>query len=244
MVLAWIKCGTTDAVRELWDPYREKFRYWLPQRWQVPGGPIYEGHFLKTPDPAGLYEVGILDISSTTPKRPGIESYLDACRSLSNEAQRAHWKASGVPTDGSPRREIEPFEWPDFEICDAKDGSGLRRAVLRDRQRGALDIGYNSVLVPVPGFLKSFPATAEPKSKRGRPPSIQYDVLKSEFLRLMDHHGDLSSDDPDWKSNDNVIEALQRFYSEKRKAEVSRTALQPKVNEWLEDWRRSEAATK
>jgi hypothetical protein len=153
MMLACVEYGTTDAVREMWDPYREKFRYWFFQRWQVPGSPSFDGHFIKTKDHASLYEIATLDMS--TPRIPGIESYLDAFRSLSNAAQSADWRASGVPTDSIRRREILPFEWADFDVCETKDAGGIKRAVLRMRR--ALDNGYNEVLFPVKARF-SFPA--------------------------------------------------------------------------------------
>jgi hypothetical protein len=244
MALAWIMWRTPDAVREMWDLYREKFRFWFFQRWQVTGDPIYAGHFLTKKDPSGLLQVATLDLSSATPKIPDIETYVDAFRFLSNVAQGADWRASGVPTDGGPRREISPLEWVDFDLVEVKDKAGIRRAALRDRQRGALDIGYDNVLFPVLGFRKSVSAAGPSKErKRGRPPVIQWDVLKTEFLRLMTYHGDVSNDDPEWNSNERVIAALMEFYSEKGK-EVSRSALQPKVDEWLEEWRRSSVARK
>ena len=76
-----------------------------------------------------------------------------------------------------------------------------------------------------------------PMRKRGRSPTIQYEVLKTEFFRLMDYHGDISAYDPEWNSKERVIDALQRFYSESQNAEVSRPSLQPRVNKWLTEWR-------
>ena len=239
MVLAWIMWRTTDPVREMWDSYREQHRFWFFQPWHVPGGQVYEGHFLKEKEPAALLDIVLLEGQCSHPNVSGMGDHLDAFRSLRNKAQIAKWKASGVVK--SERREIEPFEWADFQICDTQSRAGSRRAVLRNGQSSA-QIEYNNVLVPLYGLKKSFPASGAPK--RGRPQVIQYDVLKREFLRLMDKHGDVSRDDPEWNSKDKVIAALERFYSEKRKAEVSRSALQPKVAEWLDEWRRASVARK
>ena len=222
MALAWIMWRSRDPVREMWDLYREKFRFWVPQRWQVSDGPIYDGHFLETKAPAGIWDVAVLEGQHTHLKVEGIGHYLEAFRLLCNEGQRATWKASGVPTDGRARQQIEPFEWADFQVCEAKNAMGSRRAVLRDARRGVLEHGYNDVFIPAGDVRKSFPASGAGRRKGGRPAEIQYNVLHAEFLRLMDHHGNVSPHDPEWNSNEKVIEALQRFYSEKRKAEVSR----------------------
>jgi hypothetical protein len=56
-------------------------------------------------------------------------------------------------------------------------------------------------------------------------------------MQLMGHHGNISTDDPDWNSKEKVIEALQQHYFAKTNTEVSRRTLQLKLDEWLQEWR-------
>src|ERR1700754_2366655 len=49
MAAAWIAGRSPDTVRKWWDKYRTLCWIWRSQRWQVPGGPVYDGHILENP---------------------------------------------------------------------------------------------------------------------------------------------------------------------------------------------------
>jgi hypothetical protein len=167
------------------------------------------------------------------PSIAGAKNYPKAFQLLSIEAQRAAWRATGIPTDGDRRREISPFEWHDFRIFE-----GLHCDGVRTRR----STGYDDCRFPVAGLVnESFRASGvndSPPARRGRKPMVPWGSVKKEFLKLMNHHGDISCDDPEWNSKEKAIAALQH------KHDVSRSALQPKVDAWLKEWRRSRTATK
>ena len=63
MAVAWIAYRSTDAVRNWWQTYRREFWVWRACKWQVPGGPVYEGHMLERRAPATLALMSIADLS-------------------------------------------------------------------------------------------------------------------------------------------------------------------------------------
>jgi hypothetical protein len=172
MALAWIMWRSAGAVREMWDLYRNEFRFWEPRDWQegtgvvlhrnslhcrgardffavTPPGPVRKGQVLKTKDAPRLS-----DLSSPVASDPQIElavrDHRQAFRLLRTEAERGTWLATGVPTTGGTRREISSFEWADVELREA-GGDELVRV------RGA-DASYGHCRFPVAGLLQSYPA--------------------------------------------------------------------------------------
>ena len=57
MAVAWIAYRTQDAVRNWWDDYRKKCWDWHFRAWRVPGGPIFQGHFLEERPNATLVQL-------------------------------------------------------------------------------------------------------------------------------------------------------------------------------------------
>jgi hypothetical protein len=76
-----------------------------------------------------------------------------------------------------------------------------------------------------------------PARRGGRPPAVDWNVMRSEALRLMDHHGNFSADDPEWSAVERLYDALQHFCNSKFGREVGRTTLQEHVTPWLSEWR-------
>jgi hypothetical protein len=82
------------------------------------------------------------------------------------------------------------------------------------------------------------------KGKSGRKPDFppqRLEILRKEAFRLLDHHGGLNNNDPEFNSKEKLIEALQKFATTKPKQfpkEPGRTTLQPHVDEWIELWQR------
>jgi hypothetical protein len=69
MAAAWIAFRTPEAAREWWDSYRSKRWIWRPKNWRVPGGRVYEGHFLEQPPRATLALLGMLQFYDPRPYR-------------------------------------------------------------------------------------------------------------------------------------------------------------------------------
>jgi hypothetical protein len=102
---------------------------------------------------------------------------------------------------------------------------------------------WRNVKVHLPSLKQALrgSSSANPM-KAGRKPSYCYQTLGKETFRLLEHHGDLSPDDPEWNSKEDLIAALQDFYKKKHRREPPRTTLQPYVNRWLSEWRARNAA--
>jgi hypothetical protein len=69
MAAAWIAFRTPEAVREWWNSYRAERWIWRFEKWQVPGGPVYEGHFLERPPQATLALFGMPQFYEPRPDR-------------------------------------------------------------------------------------------------------------------------------------------------------------------------------
>lgn len=77
---------------------------------------------------------------------------------------------------------------------------------------------------------------AKPLRKRGAKERIQWGAIKIEMMRLMDHHGDFSSDDPEWDAQARLEEALKQYCQRQFGDEPSDGALRQKLPEWLDEW--------
>jgi hypothetical protein len=99
---------------------------------------------------------------------------------------------------------------------------------------------YEDEITPLlarPHVEKVVAAPPMRKGIGGRPPAADWAVVKVEFLRLMEHHGDFSVDDPEWNAVERAYDALHAFCAAKFGREVARTTLQDHVTPWLTDWR-------
>jgi hypothetical protein len=94
MALAWIMWRTPAAVREMWNVYREGFRFWVPRSWQVPGGPIHKGYFIETKDSAALMDLTLL-AAEIPVDQVGIENEQHATIEHRGRARGTHsyWSA-------------------------------------------------------------------------------------------------------------------------------------------------------
>jgi hypothetical protein len=75
------------------------------------------------------------------------------------------------------------------------------------------------------------------QSKRGRREKFNWDLIGTEFIRLMDHHDDFIAADPEWNAQARAEEALMAFCREKLGDEPSITQLRGHIRDWLPKWR-------
>ena len=155
MALAWIIWRSPDPVREMWDLFRDKFRFWLPQDWQVPGQPKMHGHILEGKEPAGLWDV-MFELQQQPAVSPGVASWSDACRLLRIEAQRGALIVRGLPTAGGPPKIIPSVEWDDLEVTEIR-----KRSVLRFKSYDFPNVGYNNILLGQADLKKIFTTNFE-----------------------------------------------------------------------------------
>jgi hypothetical protein len=94
---------TADAVRDMWDHYRERFQFWEPYRWEDSDGTVYDGHRLMRKLPAGLEDPGLMYVRDVS-RKAVTRGHVEAFRLLSGLASGGHWSASGRPTYGEPQR--------------------------------------------------------------------------------------------------------------------------------------------
>jgi hypothetical protein len=103
---------------------------------------------------------------------------------------------------------------------------------------------WKDVTIHWRSLLKALGLTARPSaSPLGRKRDLQpehLEALRQKAFELLDHHGGLNDNDPDFRSKEQLIGALLSFAASKDKmfAKVpGRTTLQPHVDEWLEAWK-------
>jgi hypothetical protein len=80
-------------------------------------------------------------------------------------------------------------------------------------------------------------AEVEPPRKRGAKERIQWDRIKTEMTRLMDHHGDFDPADPEWNAQARLEEALKQYCQQQFSEAPSDGALRQKLPDWLGEWR-------
>jgi hypothetical protein len=77
------------------------------------------------------------------------------------------------------------------------------------------------------------------KAKRGAKPKYSWDLIETEFRRLMDHHGDFDVSDPEWDAQARLEEALNEFCQKAWQREPSPSTLRERLPGWLAVWRLS-----
>jgi hypothetical protein len=75
------------------------------------------------------------------------------------------------------------------------------------------------------------------ESHRGRRPEYDWEALKGETFRLMDHHDEFSVDDPEWNAQARLEDALLQFSETSWGRQPSVPSLRPKLKAWLAEWR-------
>jgi hypothetical protein len=71
------------------------------------------------------------------------------------------------------------------------------------------------------------------KGKGGRPRKLDNAAVSAEVGRLMDHHGEISPDDPDWNALVRLYDALRQKFG----LDLADSTLEPYVKKPLADWR-------
>jgi hypothetical protein len=129
--------------------------------------------------------------------------------------------------------------WPETSTC--ADFAALR---LKQGEVHALRSEFERVCElatsdPAPTLAAVATGATPRKGVGGRPPAVDWAVVKAEFLRLMEHHSDFSADDPEWNAIERLYDSLHGFCSARFGREVARTTLQDHVTPWLAEWRAS-----
>jgi hypothetical protein len=144
---------------------------------------------------------------------------------------------------------VEP---KDYELTKS-DWTGLQIAVGGDKRRLGVVIAtgesdFERVRVEREAVLREFPeeppldekrGLTKPAKKGGRPPALDWTVVKEEALGLMDYHGEFGADSPKWNAQAKLEDELEAFCETKFEKRPGRSTLQGRVALWLLEWRNS-----
>jgi hypothetical protein len=75
------------------------------------------------------------------------------------------------------------------------------------------------------------------QARRGAKPKYKWDLIETEFLRLMDHHGDFDATDPEWNAQARLEDALNKYCQKHWQSEPGVTTLRERLPGWLAVWR-------
>ncbi len=87
-------------------------------------------------------------------------------------------------------------------------------------------IGIRRLFEPAPGEV------SPSNSKGGRPPAVDWDLVKSEAFKLMHHHGDFSPSDQKWNAQARLEEKLEGFCRDKFKKVPALSGIQQRIPLW------------
>jgi hypothetical protein len=149
-----------------------------------------------------------------------------------------HDRGLALADDAEPSRDLFRLPWG-ASLDNNVPGFGdfVGRIDWHDLTVIALYSGYH---VPVPIevsrvlLAELLPKSTGGKSKGGRKP---YDrqAIEKRVGELMDHHGDFSTDDPDWNTDARLVEKLEDELG------ISRTTLYETIPPMVDAWRRSKS---
>ncbi|MEJ0093886.1 MAG: hypothetical protein WDN46_10710 [Methylocella sp.] len=130
---------------------------------------------------------------------------------------------------------ISAHDWQEYE----SDWSSVSHRDLRYRGR-RLPV-FESIEVDAIGIRRLFTPVSDkaPKSKNkgGRPPAVNWEMVKSETFRLMDENGDFTPDDRKWNAQARLEQDLESFCEEKLGVVVAMSGIQQRIPAWLDEWR-------
>ena len=91
-------------------------------------------------------------------------------------------------------------------------------------------------------MAKAFPQSAKPANTGGRPPALDWDVVKEEAIRLMDYHGEFrefARNSPKWNARKRLEDALEAFCETKFNVRPGTSTIQRRLKPWLDEWRKT-----
>jgi hypothetical protein len=152
---------------------------------------------------------GKLDPVQITPAE-FFKAWGRAQREAENDCVDANWW---------PLKRMEPFQ---IRVPDQDS----RRSLAVRRRMG------------VPHWIYLLKADLAPrKGKGGRKPIVDWKVVFVELERLMDHYDEFGADVPEWNAQARLIEALQKFCSDKFGIEPDKNTIEGRIKGPLAQWR-------
>ena len=90
-------------------------------------------------------------------------------------------------------------------------------------------------------IAKAFPQSAKLANKGGRPPAVDWNVVKDKVIQLMNYHGDFGSDSPEWNVQARLEDAIEALCDSKFKKRPAKSTIQRHIKPWLADWRKAKS---
>jgi hypothetical protein len=76
----------------------------------------------------------------------------------------------------------------------------------------------------------------------GRPPAVDWQMVKAEVFRLMEHHGKFDPGDREWNCQARLEEAIEGYIRSKWNLELGGSTIRTRVAEALREWRERQEA--
>ena len=159
-----------------------------------------------------------------------------------NAAVRAPEFPGGTAPAASLRR-IEPMELADMTLVvdGARDWLGPMQFAdeYPEIGQGTNSVSFVGVKVrrkSLRRWLADLSGKASDK-RRGPRDAYPWKKIEAKLIRLMDHHGDFSADDPEWNAQARLEEKLMVFCEEECRRSPSPSQLRTRVRPWLAAWR-------
>jgi hypothetical protein len=127
---------------------------------------------------------------------------------------------------------------PDLEISVDDAVEELREG--KSTTRAAAPVLKRKDAAKVVGLVSTRDVDTVQPSKGGRPPAVDWEIMRSEALRLMDYHSDFDPSDPDWNSQSCLVTALLLFAQNRLDTELGLTTVRDRAGAWIREWRQSQ----
>ena len=220
MAVQWIENRNLNSVTEQIAEFRADWTYWspfknrgLPEDGKANEHLIEMGYETKTIRPSNLNDMAYGNISFEK----------DLWQKLSND----DLKAKGKP-NGGVRETIAAHLWQDLKPR-SPDSQSLTTLPYT--------VEWNDVTVGRVDVLRLWPEAPSSLRKAGRVPILEWAMVETETLRLMDHNGEFSADDPTWNSQARLEATLFEFCQTTFDKEPAISTLRGKLKPWLQTWR-------
>ena len=140
-------------------------------------------------------------------------------------------------------RRIEPMELADMTLVvdGARDWLGPMQFAdeYPEIGQGTNSVSFVGVKVrrkSLRRWLADLSGKASDK-RRGPRDAYPWKKIEAKLIRLMDHHGDFSADDPEWNAQARLEQKLMVFCEEECRRSPSPSQLRTRVRPWLAAWR-------
>jgi hypothetical protein len=156
---------------------------------------------------------------------------------------------ASAPPSGGARVPISPLEFDNDALALShvqQSAIGSERAAAQYAENGGAPdaLIWRDVTVDLHSLSQWLKGKTGAGGRRsGRPPAYDWNSIEVQAKRLMDHHGDFSPDDGEWKAQACLEDALKSFCQTRFQREPASSTLRRRLKPWLDDWREKKRRT-